>query len=210
MVLDLLKNTGKGNEPTLSNMFKNHVLQYSQDREVKAASDLAHAKHDQFVKYRAFDMHHECSKGWDKAADLVKLVDELDLAQMSAGNRTVARTNCLDCLDRTNLAQQLIALEVLRRQLANTDHIEPLADLERVHREVWACNGDLIAKQYTTAGAFKKDVVKTGKRTFCGMWEDLCCVYFPRCFAFNYTDDTKQETIDLLIGALSMHDEPER
>jgi len=92
-------------------------------------------------------------------------------------------------------------MEVLKRQLANLEQTEMLQDLEQVHRDVWALNGDLIATQYTTAGAFKKDVVKTGKRTFCGMWEDLCCVYFPRCFAFNYTDDSKQETIDLLIGA---------
>jgi len=93
VVMDLLKNTGKGNEPTLSNMFRDEVLKYSLDRECKlyAAAGVAPAPQPgEVVKYRAFDMHHECSKGWDKAKELVQLVDELDLCQMAAGNRTVS------------------------------------------------------------------------------------------------------------------------
>ena len=74
----------------LSNMFRDAVLKYSLDCDVKAAGDVAQSQHDQFVKYRAFDMHHECSKGWDKAAGIIKLIDEQDLVQMAAGNRAVS------------------------------------------------------------------------------------------------------------------------
>ena len=81
----------------LSNMFRDAVLKYSLDCDVKAAGEVAQSQHDQFVKYRAFDMHHECSKGWDKAAGILKLIDEQDLVQMAAGNRTVSSLDACRC-----------------------------------------------------------------------------------------------------------------
>ena len=89
----------------------------------------------------------------------------------------VIRTNCLDCLDRTNLAQSLIALDVLPTQLAllgigsvtgeDGEVLQGTAYSEQLlwkFRNIWADNGDAISEQYAGTGALKADFTRTGKR----------------------------------------------
>ena len=73
----------------------------------------------------------------------------------------VLRTNCIDCLDRTNVAQYAYGLVALGRQLhafgfvdARTIYIDsPLADsLMKVYEEM----GDTLALQYGGSPAHKK------------------------------------------------------
>lgn len=77
-------------------------------------------------RYESFDFHHECRKmRWDRLKILIdRLAHEQDefshflllrdgtVASLQDG---VFRTNCIDCLDRTNVVQSMLA----RRSLNN-------------------------------------------------------------------------------------------
>lgn len=73
----------------------------------------------------------------------------------------VLRTNCIDCLDRTNVAQFVYGLASLQHQLytlhliysPRVDLDEPLAnDLMTLYEEM----GDILAMQYGGSGAHNK------------------------------------------------------
>ncbi|KAI6238406.1 SAC domain-containing protein [Aphelenchoides fujianensis] len=82
-----------------------------------------------YVKYVPFDFHAEC-KGldWSALAQLRRTLDP-DLRDFGFFSSSIQRpsesrfqlgyfrTNCMDCLDRTNVAQAMIAKESLRLQL---------------------------------------------------------------------------------------------
>ena len=70
----------------------------------------------------------------------------------------VFRTNCLDCLDRTNLTQSLIAKEVLQYQLKSLGimgNVTSDSTYMSSFRNLWADNGDYISTQYAGTGALK-------------------------------------------------------
>ncbi|KAF9581927.1 hypothetical protein BGW38_000885 [Lunasporangiospora selenospora] len=87
---------------------------------------------DPEIKYLHFDFHHECSKmRWHRVALLLDHFNEdllsqgyfkADISQDGAEKvfhkqSSVVRTNCMDCLDRTNVVQSVVARWVLNRQL---------------------------------------------------------------------------------------------
>lgn len=64
---------------------------------------------------------------------------------MQAG---VIRTNCIDCLDRTNVAQQMICLETLKSLVEEFD----CSRVEKWNEALvylWAMGGDFISKEYS-------------------------------------------------------------
>uniref|UniRef100_A0A672SNK5 phosphoinositide 5-phosphatase n=1 Tax=Sinocyclocheilus grahami TaxID=75366 RepID=A0A672SNK5_SINGR len=66
------------------------------------------------------------------------------------------RSNCLDCLDRTNSVQAFIALEMLPKQLEDmglTEKPQLVARFQEVFRTMWSTNGDSISKIYAGTGA---------------------------------------------------------
>lgn len=68
------------------------------------------------------------------------------------------RTNCLDCLDRTNCVQTYLGLEVLGeqvRQLDLSDKKQTLGRLEEVFRQMWVNNGNEVSKIYAGTGAIQ-------------------------------------------------------
>jgi hypothetical protein len=83
---------------------------------------------DPNLKYIHFDFHKECRKmRWNRVQ---MLVDQLEPDLRREGyylydtttniqkvQTSVVRTNCMDCLDRTNVVQSTIARWVLNRQL---------------------------------------------------------------------------------------------
>ena len=73
--------------------------------------------------------------------------------------RGIVRTNCVDCLDRTNVGQFCYARECLPMQLKSIGIYLTESSLQNfVHGfiEIWSKNGDLMAHQYAGSGAMHK------------------------------------------------------
>ncbi|OBS57414.1 hypothetical protein A6R68_11460, partial [Neotoma lepida] len=104
------------------------------------------------------------------------------------------RTNCLDCLDRTNSVQAFLGLEMLTKQLDALGLAEKpqlVTRFQEVFRSMWSVNGDSISKIYAGTGALegkaKAGKLKDGARSV------------TRTIQNNFFDSSKQEAIDVLL-----------
>ncbi|XP_058379003.1 synaptojanin-1 isoform X4 [Diceros bicornis minor] len=104
------------------------------------------------------------------------------------------RTNCLDCLDRTNSVQAFLGLEMLAKQLEALGLAEKpqlVTRFQEVFRSMWSVNGDSISKIYAGTGALegkaKAGKLKDGARSV------------SRTIQNNFFDSSKQEAIDILL-----------
>ncbi|XP_012373323.1 synaptojanin-1 isoform X1 [Octodon degus] len=104
------------------------------------------------------------------------------------------RTNCLDCLDRTNSVQAFLGLEMLTKQLEALGLAEKpqlVTRFQEVFRSMWSVNGDSISKIYAGTGALegkaKGGKLKDGARSV------------TRTIQNNFFDSSKQEAIDVLL-----------
>lgn len=113
------------------------------------------------VAFFAFDFHEQCrALRYDRVDSLLEALDghlsrigycwidkngELVLRQSG-----VVRTNCVDCLDRTNVVQSAIALAVCARQCRRLGLVEPTDEtpdaLVGVLQTMWADHGDCICE----------------------------------------------------------------
>ena len=119
---------------------------------------------------------------------------------------SVVRTNCMDCLDRTNVVQSLLARWTLDRMLSDLGLLPRgarFADadpaFENLFRNIWADNADVVSKAYSGTGAMKTDLTRTGKRTKAGALQDLR-VALTRYCKNNFTDGPRQDAFDLFLG----------
>lgn len=145
----------KEGEAMLSNEFQRHH------------NESAHAKD---VPHIVFDYHQECRGG--NTASLSKLKARLDTCSAQFGvfhangdvvlrqQRGAVRTNCLDCLDRTNCVQTFLGLEMLVEQIQllsfpeqNIQQIQ--SRLEEMFRQMWVNNGNEVSKIYAGTGAIQ-------------------------------------------------------
>lgn len=182
---------------------------------------LARSDHKDGVSYSAFDFHAETkqlSGGFAGASNILpQLYDSLenfgwfdyDLEQGEVVTRQdgVFRVNCLDCLDRTNLIEQVICQCVLEHILKNQSltHSNLTRDrlkLEEIiskHNSLWADNGDAISQIYTGTNALKSSFSRSGKMNFAGALSDVT-KSVSRMYQNTFVDSKKQSTIDLLLG----------
>jgi hypothetical protein len=113
---------------------------------------------------------------------------------------SVVRTNCMDCLDRTNVVQSAIAREVLVKQLRSTgiigtnEILQNYAQLESIFRHIWADNANAISVAYSGTGALKTDFTRTGKRSKAGMVQDVINS-LVRYVMNNYMDGRRQASM---------------
>ena len=86
------------------------------------------AMNDSTLRYIHFDFHTQCKNmRWDRISILInELEQDLNLQGYSLMNAdrklvqvqsSIVRTNCIDCLDRTNVVQSILARRVLELQL---------------------------------------------------------------------------------------------
>jgi len=177
------------------------------------------------LHYVYFDFHNE-TKGlkWHRAQLLLdQLHDALDKQQYFRGidmpanlegrlevrnhQTSVVRTNCMDCLDRTNVVQSMLARYALNRQLTDLGVLSrgdtfTAADpaFEVLFRKLWADNADVVSKSYSGTGALKTDFTRTGVRTKAGALQDLRNS-ITRYAKNNFLDGPKQDAFDLFLGA---------
>lgn len=121
--------------------------------------------------------------------------------------RSVMRTNCMDCLDRTNVVQSNFARYMLDRVFYDLG-LQPRGAqfktedpaFEFLFRNLWADNADVVSKSYSGTGAMKTDVTRTGKRTKLGALQDGR-IGLTRYFKNNFLDGPRQDSFDLFLGA---------
>lgn len=167
------------------------------------------------VKYEYFDFHNECRKlRYDRLSILMERVAQ---DQESMGyflfrdgmvlqeQEGVFRTNCIDCLDRTNVVQSMLARRQLQSCLTkmgilrDNQKIEAQYTFENTFKNVWADNADMISTQYSGTGALKTDFTRTGKRTKQGVLKDGMNSAI-RYIKNNFFDGERQDAIDMFLG----------
>lgn len=186
----------------------------------RAYADEVLNSQDKRLRYVAFDFHRECRKM--KYENLSKLENELaaemnDMGYFAADitesqsweirrfQSSILRTNCMDCLDRTNVVQSVFAHSVLIRQfqelgILSTD-VRALNSptFEQIFKNTWADNADAVAIQYTGTGALKTDYTRTGKRSHLGAVLDLTNSA-KRYILNNFYDGDTQDALDVFLG----------
>lgn len=194
----------KGGELQLANAFSQQL------------DELA-AEGEAGVQYAHFDFHHECRRmQWHKIRILLdQFANELDQQAwfemtLSTGEilrrqQSVVRTNCIDCLDRTNVVQSELAKLVLTRQLRACGVFTGAYELDQIpefysrFKNIWADHADSMSLSYSGTGALKTDFTRLGKRTRAGLISDGMNSLI-RYVKNNYLDGPRQDALDLLLG----------
>ncbi|KAI3515024.1 hypothetical protein L1887_13773 [Cichorium endivia] len=168
------------------------------------------------LRYVHFDFHRICghihferlSILYDQIEDfLVKnryylINDKGEKIEAQVG---IVRTNCIDCLDRTNVTQSMIGRKMLELQLQRlgvfdaNQNISSYPNFDDCFKILWANHGDDISIQYSGTPALKGDFVRFGKRTSQGIVKDGINA-LTRYYLNNFIDGTKQDANDLLQG----------
>mmetsp|Transcript_13167 Transcript_13167/g.20473 ORF Transcript_13167/g.20473 Transcript_13167/m.20473 type:complete len:190 (+) Transcript_13167:1125-1694(+) len=126
------------------------------------------------------------------------------------------RTNCMDCLDRTNVVQGVFSRYIAHEQLQSLSLLpKPVntkmkrspfekfpSALEKVFREGWTDNADAMSYLYTGTPALKTDFTRTGKRTYQGGVNDGINAV-TRYYINNFTDGYYHDCLDVLGSRLT-------
>ncbi|KAG0132819.1 putative phosphoinositide phosphatase (Sac1) [Tuber indicum] len=171
------------------------------------------------LHYVYFDFHHECGgMEWHRAQLLLEqlgdgLYDQyfhsvegkFVSSDIRSYQTSVVRTNCMDCLDRTNVVQSMLARRTLNRQMVDAgvlgegENAASFNNFEVIFRSVWADNADVVSRTYSGTGALKTDLTRTGVRTKAGAIADLSSS-ITRYFRNNFSDGPRQDAYDLFLG----------
>ncbi|WFD25676.1 Phosphoinositide phosphatase sac1 [Malassezia nana] len=202
------------------NYLVNLVDQKGYEKPVKEAFERAVQVLDHpLVHYTYFDFHNEC-KGmkFERVSKLIQHLQEQGLSSSDSFSldttgaprlrmqTSVVRTNCMDCLDRTNVVQSMVARWVLNDQLRSVgilppgDAAENHASFQHLFRNMWADHADVISKAYSGTGALKTDFTRTGRRTSEGVLQDGLNS-LTRYTKNNFFDGQRQDAYDLITGA---------
>ena len=162
-------------EAPIGQEYESLVRSYIEDKKSEKAE----------LGFHWFDFHHECQgMKFENVSILVQAlrptIEDFGLTSEEDGalqktQSGIIRTNCMDCLDRTNVVQSALGREVLQRLLDDLDiaidlHNGPNSLLFNV---LWADNGDAISKQYSGTAALKGDYTRTSKRNYQGAINDF-------------------------------------
>lgn len=189
-VLNLLSRTRSG-EVELTNRYNTHISQCSLNRSVKHGDALEHA----LLRHSQYDFHAETREmGYEAAGTVRRLIQDqaegfayflADQVQDNVDRPSgatprvvpilqqegVFRTNCLDCLDRTNLIQTIISQTALESFLTHRGEQAP-SDFWLRHSTLWADNGDALSRIYAGTGALKSSFTRHGKMSLAGALAD--------------------------------------
>lgn len=196
----------KTNEIELSHRYRQHLR------------NSPRLKLGQDVFLTEFDFHRETSQ--EGFAGVRKLIPMIMDSMLVAGyfsydvrekrliseQQGIFRTNCLDCLDRTNLVQQVLSFTAFKTfledfHLANVKVYIDNEDFVLKHNTLWADHGDQISQIYTGTNALKSSFSRKGKMSFAGALSDAT-KSVSRMYINNFMDKSKQQNIDTLLGRL--------
>ncbi|KAI5696372.1 hypothetical protein M8J75_012104 [Diaphorina citri] len=202
----------KEGEATLSNLFQSH-----------------HAKssHSSDVPHIVYDYHQECRGGNTKnisklLAKVEKYLQAFGLFYAKGANVEqigTLRTNCLDCLDRTNCVQTVFGLQILLKQLHLlnlVDKAQIISRFEEVFRQMWVNNGNEVSKIYAGTGAIQggskvgdpgeaASVTSRARGGFRTLIDGARSA--ARTIQNNLLDNSKQEAIDIFLLGNALNSE---
>ncbi|KAI3704474.1 hypothetical protein L1987_74695 [Smallanthus sonchifolius] len=168
------------------------------------------------VRYLHFDFHRICGHvHFERLSILYEQTEDFliknryyllnEKGEKVEGQVGIVRTNCVDCLDRTNVTQSMIGRKMLEYQLRRLgvfdaeETISTYPNFDDCFKILWADHGDDISIQYSGTPALKGDFVRFGKRTLQGILKDGWNA-LTRYYLNNFVDGTKQDSVDLLQG----------
>eukprot|EP01135_Chromosphaera_perkinsii_P007233 Nk52_evm41s745 gene=Nk52_evmTU41s745 len=166
-------------------------------------------KNEMKVQMQSFDFHQYCKGGKFENLSILEerispFIDEMgyfvgDTESAEKEQCGVLRTNCLDCLDRTNVTQMHFGRAMVEQCLEGLGidrrHFSKVNDMMR---DLWADNGDNLSKIYAGTGAMKSSFTRTGKRTIKGYLDDAK-KSAQRTYQNNFKDNVKQDAIDIFL-----------
>jgi len=170
---------------------------------------------DKKLKYTSWDMSRASkSDGQDVIEFLETYADEtlsttgvfhngwsLDSTKLQEG---ICRTNCIDCLDRTNAAQFVIGKRALGYQLHALGIIDDVfidydSDVVNILTEMFHDHGDTIALQY--GGSHLVNTMETYRKI--NQWSSHSrdmIESIKRFYSNSFVDAQRQEAINLFLG----------
>ncbi|VDK73880.1 unnamed protein product [Litomosoides sigmodontis] len=181
-----------------------------------AVSFLQHVLHmnSRDVAYFTYDFHFRCrGLRFHKVAELVSALTEQissigfcwvdKCGEVVRQQQGVIRTNCVDCLDRTNVVQCAISQALCLVQAQKLGIVGPQTDapLELIQalQTMWADNGDAISRQYAGTDALKGDITRSGQRNLVGMVKDGYNSA-SRYYVSHMRDAQRQLAVDAVLG----------
>ncbi|XP_062095118.1 phosphoinositide phosphatase SAC8 [Humulus lupulus] len=173
------------------------------------------------VRYISFDFHHICgNSNFDNLQVLFDQISEEFEKQgyflMDAeGNilveqKGIIRSNCIDCLDRTNVTQSYLAQKSLNLQLQRIEVLDSSECISKFgedyvkFRTCWAEQGDELSLEYAGTHALKGDLVRYGKQTLGGLIKDGMSA-LSRYYLNNFHDGIRQDAMDLVSGRYTIN-----
>ncbi|KAK2628314.1 hypothetical protein QTJ16_002960 [Diplocarpon rosae] len=219
-VVNLLSETKPG-EAELTNLYR-YGVRHSALNQAGGPNSHDH----QLLRETEFDFHAETKgpSGYEAASMIRRLIESSadgfayylseDIADSGeessekSNRRTVVvlqqegvfRTNCLDCLDRTNLIQTIISQMAMESFLAHRGELAA-SDFWMRHSSLWADNGDALSRIYAGTGALKSSFTRHGKMSLAGAIADAR-KSATRLYINNFADKGRQNTIDVLLGRM--------
>ncbi|XP_057530364.1 phosphoinositide phosphatase SAC6-like isoform X3 [Amaranthus tricolor] len=168
------------------------------------------------IRYLHFDFHRICGHiHFERLSMLYDQISEFlsknrylllnEKGEKLEEQTGVVRTNCIDCLDRTNVTQSMIGRKILESQLRRIgifgaeETISAHPNFDDNFKILWANHGDDVSIQYSGTPALKGDFVRCGKRTIEGILKDGFNA-LARYYLNNFCDGTRQDAIDLVHG----------
>ncbi len=190
-----------GVEANIGEEYQKHVEQLDEENGASGAK----------VGFEWFDFHAVCrGMKFENVSLLMETLgsklDEFSVTVEVEGviknkQSGILRTNCMDCLDRTNVVQSACGQRALEQHLREEGFDISLQSDRTTQwfNTVWADNGDAISKQYSSTAALKGDFTRTRKRDYRGAINDFGLT-LSRYFNNIVNDYFAQAAIDYLLG----------
>ncbi|KAL5993085.1 Phosphoinositide phosphatase sac1 [Asimina triloba] len=117
----------------------------------------------------------------------------------------VLRTNCIDCLDRTNVAQYAYGLAALGRQLhamglTDIPKVDPDSSIATALMGMYQSMGDALAQQYGGSAAHNTVFPERQGKCKATTQSREFIKSIKRYYSNAYTDGEKQDAINLFLG----------
>ena len=205
--INLLNQKKKGEAPIIANF----------EKQIKFRKD------NRTFRYYYFDMQNQCPRdNYSKIDYLIQNIEpvanifqfyseDLTTHEILKQQKGTTRTNCLDCLDRTNVVQTRISWLVLQKMLSylglNVQNIFDINEkfftltsneFKEKFKDLWAENGDEISIQYSGTASTITTVTKTGGHNLMGLIQHGLATV-SRIYQGSFEDYFKQECIDTFL-----------